>query len=118
MSGEIERAVQWAVNIANDDTHRYCLGDALGAALRLFAISLSTAYGSKAEMFRLNREGGASYTQDDMYKRVFTSCGFEGRYELKCNLSKPVAGMVKRRRAFNPRSPVPRSRRTRRRIRL
>ena len=80
MSGEIERAIQWAVNIANDDTHKYSQATRWGPHYDCSSFAISAYEQAGVPV----KSEGATYTGD--MKNVFLKCGFED-VTSSCNLS-------------------------------
>ncbi|MBQ3425868.1 MAG: N-acetylmuramoyl-L-alanine amidase [Clostridia bacterium] len=68
--GVIDKAVQWAIDIANDSSHGYDQGSRWGPDYDCSSFVISAYEYAGAG----TRSGGATYTGD--MKRVFTKCGF------------------------------------------
>ena len=85
--GVIDNAVQWATDIANDDSHGYSQSVRWGPHYDCSSFVI-TAYQNAGVPVKDN---GATYT-GDMYN-VFISCGFKD-VTASCNLSNG-AGMLK-----------------------
>ena len=85
--GVIDNAVQWATDIANDDSHWYSQDVRWGPHYDCSSFVI-TAYQNAGVPVKDN---GATYT-GDMYN-VFISCGFKD-VTSSCNLSNG-AGMLK-----------------------
>ncbi len=85
--GVIDNAVQWATDIANDDSHWYSQDVRWGPHYDCSSFVI-TAYQNAGVPVKDN---GATYTED-MYN-VFISCGFKD-VTSSCNLSNG-AGMLK-----------------------